>query len=176
MNRKVVVGVGSTNPVKIEATREAFNKIFESVEIISIKVQNVSKQPFSIESMISNAMIRAKKVMEEVKVDYAVGIEGGIYVTSFGAFVSGFVTITDGKKFGIGSSISIQLPKKILKLFEEGKIEELEEGIEIISGIEKPGDKMGAIGILTRGLLDRKKAFVDAIISALAPFITNYYD
>ena len=175
--KMVLVGVGSRNPVKIEATKEAFSKVFGEVEVISSEVKSVEKQPFSIESMIVNAFKRVNYMLKNFEnLDFAVGIEGGIYITAFGAFVGGYVVVSDGKKFGIGSSISILLPKKIVEMFERGEISELEEGIEKISGIKNPGEKMGAIGILTNGLLNRKKAFVDAILSALAPFITKYYD
>ncbi|MGQ4891958.1 MAG: inosine/xanthosine triphosphatase [Candidatus Njordarchaeia archaeon] len=176
MTTKRIV-VGSKNRVKIEAAREVFTQIFKDVEIVGVEVDSgVGAQPFTQERTILGAINRAKNALKKLDGDYGVGIEGGIFITSFGAFVNGWVAITDGKKFGIGSSISVQLPKSILKMFEDKEIAELEEGIEKISDIHSPGESIGAIGVLTNRLLDRKKAFVDAIKAAMAPFLTNYYD
>jgi len=172
----IKVVVGSTNIVKIEATRSAFQKIFGKVEVEGVKVDSgVGLQPFTNEQTLAGALTRAKNALKKKKADFGVGIEGGIFVTSIGAFVNGWVVVTDGEIFGAASTISVMLPKKVLKLFEENKVKELEEAIEMISGISKPGEKMGAIGVLTNNYLDRKKSFEEAIIAALAPFITNYY-
>ena len=176
MEKEVKVVVGSKNRVKIEAVKEAFEKVFKNVKVKSVKVDSgVGAQPFTQEKTILGAVNRAKKAYSLVKADYGVGIEGGIFITSFGAFVNGWVAITNGTNIGLGSTISVLLPKSILKLFEEKKISELEEGIEIISGLKTPGESIGAIGVLTSRLLDRKKAFVDAIYAALAPFVTKFY-
>jgi len=40
--------VGSKNPVKIEATKEAFKKYFDDIEVDS----KVSKQPIGIETFV----------------------------------------------------------------------------------------------------------------------------
>ena len=174
--KHVKVVVGSTNIVKIEATRDAFRRVFGSVEVEGVKVDSgVGVQPFTTEQTLAGALTRAKNALKAKKADFGVGIEGGIFVTSIGAFVNGWVVVTNGKKFGAASTLSVMLPKSVLKLFEENKVKELEEAIEIISGVSKPGEKMGAIGVLTNNYLDRKKSFEEAIIAALAPFITEYY-
>ena len=174
---KIIVALGSKNPIKIEAAKEAFKKVFGDVEIISVEVDSgVGEQPFTNEMTLIGAINRAKRAFAKIKnADYGVGIEGGVYVASVGAFVNGWVAVTNGERFGYASTISALLPKSITEMFEKGEIRELEEGIEKISKIKNPGDKMGAIGVLTNNLLDRKKAFVDAIIAALAPFTTNFY-
>ena len=176
--RTIKVVVGSENPVKINATKKAFNKFFHSVEVIGVKVDSeVGEQPFSNEVTLIGAINRAKNAMKKVaNADYWVGIEGGLYVTSVGVFVNGWVAITNGSNFGYGSTISVQIPKSVVKMLETGEVRELEEGIEKISGIETPGEKMGAIGILTNNLIDREEAFIHAIFAAMAPFITRYYE
>jgi len=172
----ITVVVGSTNNVKIEATKNAFQKVFSNVKVEGVKVDSgVGPQPFTNEKTLIGAINRARNALKKKEADYAVGIEGGIFVTSIGAFVNGWVVVTDGKKIGAASTLSVMLPKKVLKYFEEEKVRELEEAIEEISGIKKPGDKMGAIGVLTNNFIDRKKAFEEAIIAALAPFITDFY-
>jgi len=175
--RTIKVVVGSENPVKINAAKKAFNELFDRVEVMGIKVNSeVGAQPFSNEMTLIGAINRAKNAMKKIaNADYWVGIEGGLYVTSVGVFVNGWVAITNGTSFGYGSTISVQIPKTLVKMLETGEVRELEEGIEKISGIEKPGEKMGAIGVLTNNLINREKAFIQAIFAAMAPFITEYY-
>jgi len=176
MMSKITVIVGSTNKVKIEATKNAFKKIFGSVTVEGVKVDSgVGPQPYTNEMTLTGALNRAKAAFKIKKADFGVGIEGGVFVSSIGAFVNGWVVVTDGKRYGAASTISVMLPKKVVSLLESGEVKELEEAIEKISGISKPGDKMGAIGVLTGNRIDRKKAFEDAIIAALAPFTTEYY-
>ncbi len=176
--KTIKVVVGSENPVKINAAKKAFNKLFGKVEIMGIKVDSeVGEQPFSNEMTLIGAINRAKNAMKKVtNADYWVGIEGGLYVTSVGVFVNGWVAVTNGTKFGYGSTISVQIPKSVVKMLESSEVMELEEGIERISGIPKPGEKMGAIGVLTNNLIDREEAFIQAIFAAMAPFITRYYE
>lgn len=174
--RRLTVIVGSTNRVKIEATKNAFEKVFRNVLVEGVKVDSgIGPQPYTNEMTLIGALNRAKAAFKTKKADFGVGIEGGIFTTSIGAFVNGWVVVTDGKKYGASSTLSVMLPKKVLRLLESGEARELEEAIERISGISAPGEKMGAIGVLTGNRLDRKKAFEDAIIAALAPFVTEYY-
>ena len=47
----MLVLVASKNPVKIEATREAFSKYFENFEVMGIEVDSgVAKQPINEET------------------------------------------------------------------------------------------------------------------------------
>lgn len=73
------VAVGSKNPVKIAAVREAFTKVwpkkhfvFEGVAVSS----GVSNQPMSDEESFRGARNRAERAMKQIDADFGVGLEG----------------------------------------------------------------------------------------------------
>ncbi len=168
----VIVGVGSENPVKIEATEKAFRKFFDGVIIKYKKVDSgINSQPLSDEEMVLGAINRAKKVFELFKADFGVGLEGGVIRQNFGVFVRGWVAIYDGQHLSIASTVSMPLPKFIWEELINNRSLELESIMERISGIREIGDKIGAFGFFTNGRYNRAKAFEDALVCALAPFI-----
>ncbi len=60
--------VGSRNPVKVEATKEAFSQYFDVVEVDGIAVaSNVSNQPIEDETFegAENRAVALKKINEE---------------------------------------------------------------------------------------------------------------
>lgn len=174
----ILIGVGSTNPVKINATRNAFSKFFSNIKIIPKKVNpGISPQPMTDEEMVTGAINRAKKVFNEINPNFGVGLEGGVVKYKFGVFVRGWVAVYDGKTLGVASTASIQIPSLIWDRLSSNRKLELEDIMEEISGIDRIGDKIGAFGFLTEGKYDRERAFEDAIICALAPIIKpNLYN
>ncbi len=74
--------VGSTNPVKLEVAREAFNWVFPTEEfefITEAAVSGVPDQPFGLEETKRGATNRAKSCRAAFPLaDYCVGLEGGI--------------------------------------------------------------------------------------------------
>jgi len=74
------VGVGSENPAKVEAVREALSLIGLEAEIIPVSVDpGVSNQPFCAETFYG-ARNRALKALRLTGADLSVGIEGGLCV------------------------------------------------------------------------------------------------
>ena len=76
--------VASRNPVKVDATRRAFNELFPevSLEVGSVEVESgVSDQPVSDEETRRGARTRAMNASQaEPDADFWVGMEGGIEV------------------------------------------------------------------------------------------------
>jgi len=89
------VAVGSKNPVKIEAVKKAFEKVFScEIEIIGISVSSdVSDMPMSFEEMVKGSKNRARRAIKKVNADYGVGLEGGFENGEVGTFLSGFIAI-----------------------------------------------------------------------------------
>ena len=77
---KIKAIVGSKNPVKIEAVRNAFSKYFKNIEIIGLNVgSGVSNQPKSDEETIGGAKNRATQCLtKDNEADFGIGIEGGL--------------------------------------------------------------------------------------------------
>lgn len=170
------IAVGSANPVKIEAVRDAAKKMFPEAEVVSAAVQSgVSAQPFSDDEAIEGAENRARAAMKEKGADFGVGLEGTVEHTKHGLFTSGWVVVLsrDGKK-GIAQTGSLLLPDKITKQVTKDK--ELGTVMDELVGEKDVKKNLGAIGIFSKGIITRKSSFEQAVIKAFARFMTDYYD
>jgi len=165
--------VGSTNPVKINAVKEAFEKMFPdtSWEISGVKIDSgVSEQPMSDEESIRGATNRAKKSLHEEKADFGVGLEGGIQKIGNEHIVSGWaVVISKNGDRGIGSSIGMRVPEKIIALIKNGQ--ELGDAIDVTFKGENLKQKEGFFGIMTNNAITRTHGYRDGTIAALTPFL-----
>jgi len=167
------VAVGSKNPAKLSAVREAFSEALRvDVEVVGVSVDSgVSNQPFGDET-ISGAYNRAEKVLKASNADFGVGIEGGIMRLGEKWYSFGFVVITDKEgNTGTGSSGWFECPKIILDGIKKGS--ELGDVMDRISGIKDSKKKAGAIGILTRNIVTRKDLYKHGVLMALVPFMNR---
>lgn len=171
------IGVGSTNPVKIEAAAEAFELAGVNPQVVQIDADSgVSKQPTSDTEAITGAKNRAEEVKEVEKFDFNVGLEGSVSDTEFGMFLTGWSFLIDknGKEY-IGGGGRLELPESIAVRIREG--EELGPIMDEITDREEVKKGPGAIGIFTGGIITRKGAYRDALIFALAKFLNpELYD
>ena len=75
------IAVGSLNPVKLAAVKEAFSIVWPDTvwDVIGVEViSGVSAQPMSDIESIKGAINRAKISITELEADYGVGLEGGL--------------------------------------------------------------------------------------------------
>ncbi len=169
----MLIAVGSTNPVKIEAARKAFQKLYKGkknrvkgVEVTS----SVSKQPMSDAECIKGAQTRAKIACKLSNADYGVGIEGGLQKIGRRWFDCGWVVVVNKEGVeGIGSSIRMHTPPKMMRMVKKGL--ELGEVDDILFNMENSKQKLGHFGLMTDNLVPREKAYVDAVISAFSSFL-----
>jgi len=173
MNNRIKVAIGSTNPTKIEATRQAFttvwpNKIFEFVGIATDS--GVSAQPMSDEESIRGAQTRAKKALQETSADFGVGIEGGLHHVRDRWFDCSWIAVLDrhGNE-GIGSSVKIIVPEHVMKLIHEGH--------ELGTALDKTFNRVnvkqaeGHLGLMTKNAITRTSSGRDGVIVALSHFL-----
>ncbi len=171
--------VGSNNPTKINAAKMAFEKVFptESIEVIGVKVASgIPDQPRGYNQTIEGATNRAKRALAEVPdADYGVGEEGGMQEMELGNkqtqwFETGWCVVVDKNgTVGIGSSIHMEVPEKLMKHLRKGK--ELGEATDIEFKTIESGKNAGFFGLITNGHIDRTNAYADGIISALSRFL-----
>lgn len=169
----VRVAVGSRNPVKLSSVEKAFNTVWPNenwiVEGVDVS-SGVSNQPMSDEESIKGARSRAKQALEKTGADYGVGQEGGIQKIGNDCFDNGWMIVIDKKgNEGIGSTIKMIVPPKMMALINEGK--EVGTANDIIFGLNNSKQNAGHFGTLTNGFIDRTGCYKDGIISALARFI-----
>lgn len=171
--------VGSTNPTKINAAKIAYEKAFpnESIEVVGVKVSSgIPDQPQGYVQTITGAVNRAKRALEQTPdADFGVGEEGGMQEMDLGNgknqwFETGWCVIVNKKgEIGIGSSIHMEVPEKLMKHIHAGK--ELGDATDIAFATIESGKKAGFFGLMTNGAIDRTKAYADGILSALTRFL-----
>lgn len=165
--------VGSKNPVKINCVKRVFSKYFSHLEVRGEKIDSkVSYQPKSEKETIQGAKNRAQCIFKEYSPDIAIGIEGGLEYIDGRLYTFAWVCIESRKrKIGLGRTASFSIPRKMERLIKDGK--ELGEADDIIFGMKNSKQKMGAIGLLSKEVLDRTKLYEQGVICALLPFINK---
>lgn len=165
--------VGSKNPVKIKAVKRAFRKVFpdKKLEFEAIDVPSgVSSQPIGDKNTLKGARNRAVNASKKVKADFYVGLEGGVGKEMNAERAWMFVVDKNGKE-GYASTGTFPIPQEITKLMKKGK--ELGEATDIVFRHNNSKQGLGAVGLLTKGVVDREKYYTQAIILALIPFVNK---
>lgn len=184
----MIIFVGSTNPVKINAVKNACAKAWPDAETIGIEVQSgVNAQPRTDDETRLGATNRAHNVLLEGKKNLTpaqlethgdqilgVGLEGGIYEHQNGELWSTvWACVTDGSNKNFESNgARFKLPNIISEKLMAGA----EMGPVVGQLFADPSikQKQGAIGVVTKGFVDRTEEY--AIIVKLALGLWNGQD
>jgi len=100
--------------------------------------------------------------------DYWVGIEGGIQQQEMEMMAFAWIVIESETAIGKARTGAFFLPPKVVELIEAGK--ELGEADDIVFGHTNSKQQGGAVGLLTKNVINRTSLYVDAVIMALIPF------
>ena len=168
-----LVGVGSTNPVKVAAVRNVLARVAPSARIEPVKVAStVSDQPFGDNETIQGALARARAARQAVNGELGVGIEGGVVDENGSMRTCAWAVIVDASgREGIGGSLAMPLPEAVARLIREDGLE-LGVAMDRLTGEHNVKQRQGAVGVLTAGLVDRQAAYEVILAYALAPFLT----
>ncbi|MEM3154419.1 MAG: inosine/xanthosine triphosphatase [Candidatus Woesearchaeota archaeon] len=169
------IAVGSMNPVKIAAVENVVRKIWPDTIVVGIEVDHgTSFQPNSQKEAIEGATKRAFMSLQQANADLGFGLEGNTWDSGHGMFLDGWVVVVDknGRK-GISNCGCLMLPKKIADAVRKGK--ELGPATDAFLGTHNIKQKEGTVGILTKGMVTRTKAFEHGVTYALAPFLNPQY-
>lgn len=167
------VVVASRNPVKREAVRRAFRRFFPqaALHLESVAVPSgVGEQPMSEAETRRGARQRAERARQAVpQADFWVGLEGGVAPAgeTLLAFAWMAVLRADGV-WGEARTAAFVLPPRVAGLLRQGY--ELGEADDRVFGEENSKQKMGAVGLLTGGLIDRASLYEHALLLALIPY------
>ncbi|AHL23064.1 inosine/xanthosine triphosphatase [Thermococcus nautili] len=167
------IAVGSTNPTKVKAVENVMRRIYGDVDVIGVEVDSgVPDQPIGIEEIVRGAINRAKRALEKTNADLGVGIEAGIY--PFPGTLTGYLDVQvcavaspDGR-ITIGHSPGFEYPPVVIKrIIKEG----VEAGVAMGELVRDPElkRKVGAIGVLSKGLLTRTELNEMAVLMAMIP-------
>lgn len=179
MKGLLIVSIGSRNPVKVNAVKNAFANYFKEVEIKEVEVESkVREQPLNLDEIVEGAKNRAKKVFEGSRSDFAVGIESGII--EFHSAESGYMELTlavifDGRKYYFGAAPLFEYPKKVIELVLKEK-KDITSAFNKLHGMHKElGKREGAIGVLSKGVIKREKFTEMAVVMALTGIVSKEF-
>ena|SRR3989338_1802877 len=178
--------VASKNPVKIEATRQAFQKVFEQdVTVEGVGQMDVinEAQPLTDRATYNAALLRLKLAHQWIdankalECDFIVSIEGGVDSDQFAdspdedmmAFAWILVADRQLHKVGRARTGSFFLPQAVSSLVKLGK--ELGEADDIVFGCSQSKTKNGCVGLLTNDLITRTSYYANTIVLSLIPFL-----
>ena len=166
------IAVGSKNPVKIGAAQAVLARIAPEATVEGVAVPSgVSDQPWGDEETIRGALARAHAARVALDADWGIGIEGGV-IDDGGTRVRtcawAAIVGRDGRE-GVGGSLSLELPPRVGALVRDGM--ELGHAMDAVTGQQNVKHGVGAVGILTAGLVTRQGAYETLVAYALVPFL-----
>jgi inosine/xanthosine triphosphatase len=168
------VAVGSTNPVKVGAARTMVQRLAPRAEVTGVAVPSgVPDQPWGDDETRRGAIARARAARAAQDADLGVGIEGGVVAEADGGVRScawAAVVGRDGRE-GIGGSLAMRLPARVAQLVRDGV--ELGHAMDALTGEHNVKQGVGAVGILTAGLVTRQQAYEVLVAYALVPFLSE---
>jgi len=171
------VGVGTNNPVKLQAVKNIFTIFYPNAQFLMVPVESgVSKQPIGDLEIVNGAINRARGVLEKSDCDFGVGIESGLVKLPLLDDKYGlrqWCAIIDREgNITLGAGGIFEAPSKIIeRVFNFD--EEVGEATDKMFGTKESKKKEGLIGFLTKNVMDRTKLTENAVILALVPRINE---
>ena len=187
--RTIIVVVASLNPVKINATLQAFTSMFPPASSLGssgfITARGVSvpsgvpDQPFSDAETLQGALNRAERAREvEPAADFWVGLEGGVTedptsgLPYSGGLLQSFAWVVvlgrESGRRGSARTATYYLPRETAALVRDGV--ELGPAEDRLWGRTNSKQKNGSVGLLTGDVIDRRGYYEQAVVLALIPF------
>jgi inosine/xanthosine triphosphatase len=159
------VAVGSLSQVKVEAVRTVMERIYGNVRIIPVKVSTgVPEQPFG-DDTYRGAVNRANAALGNNAL--SVGIEAGVFEMYGHLYDVQHCAILDRNGvITIGMSSGFRYPDRVADLVRAGST--VGDAIATVYG-DKRGNKEGAVGVLSKGQLDRKTLTEQSVTAAMIP-------
>lgn len=169
-----LVGVGSTNPVKIQAVVNAIGKRIGEVRVVGREVASlVSSQPMSDDETQRGARERARGALHFLKADIGVGLEGGVFIENGRVWNTVWCCVIDAK----GGEILVNgsrfiLPEKLSREILKGK--EMGDAMDALTGISEVHKKMGMLGVVTEGWVDRRSEYCHLVELAMGRLLSDW--
>ncbi len=170
------VHVGTRNPAKRAAVQRVVERVYPDrswdVRVVDADADaDVPEQPFE-DDVARGARERARAAIRTPdRPDYGVGVEAGlIWQDTLGVYFDVQYAVIldqdDHETAGHGPGF-VYPPEVIRAVVEDGRT--VGEAMSALSGIDEIGKRMGAVGYLSRGHMDRTALTEQAILMALVP-------
>lgn len=166
------VAVGSTNPVKVKAVRNALAEVFPRMPL-AVRgfdvTHGTAAQPFGAKTA-AGARRRAKMALRNGGAEYGIGIEAGLlFDEGIGKWVDvQYCAVVDELGFwSLGHGSGFYYPDSVTREVRGGKT--VGKVMAHVSGDRRIGRTTGAVGYLTQGFLDRTTLTEQAVLAAFVP-------
>src|SRR5512147_411633 len=102
----MLIAIGSTNPVKCNASRAVLASLYPDAEFVCAEVPSgVSAQPWGDVETRTGALNRARAALEHTGADLAIGLEGGVQDSEFGLLTAAWCVVVDRHgRIGVGGN------------------------------------------------------------------------
>lgn len=162
------ISVGSLNRVKVEAVRNVMERIYGEVRITAVDAKSgVPDQPFG-EQTRQGAENRARGALGDHQM--SVGIEAGVFEFPDGLYdIQHCCILSKDGRITYGQGSGFRYPDDVAGLVRSGST--VGDAFDTLFGSEGIGKKAGAVGMLSRGLLDRLTLTEQSVTAAMIPRI-----
>ena len=172
------VVVASRNPVKLAATRHAFEALFPTEDITitaADATSDVADQPSSDDETRTGARNRAGNARKaDGEADFWVGLEGGIDVIGDQLIAFAWMHVLGSNDLSSEArSVSLPLPPRVKELVDAGL--ELGDANDRVFSTLNSKHGGGAFGLLTDGRVTRESVYAETMMLALMPFVNPLY-
>lgn len=169
--------VGSVNPVKIAAAAAVLHRAYGPCQVVGEDIPTgLPPQPWGDWETRAGAVARAWQALRAGDADLGIGFEGGLQETERGLVTCAWAAVVDRQgRLGVGGSVGLLLPPEVARTVRQGV--ELGEALDRWVGEQDTKRRMGAVGILTGGLLNRQQAYEQILTLALVRLLqASWYD
>lgn len=162
------ISVGSLNRVKVEAVRNVMERIYGEVRITAVDAKSgVPDQPFG-EQTRQGAENRARGALGDHQM--SIGIEAGVFEFPDGLYdIQHCCILSKDGRITYGQGSGFRYPDDVAGLVRSGST--VGDAFDTLFGSEGIGKKAGAVGMLSRGLLDRLTLTEQSVTAAMIPRI-----
>jgi len=140
--------------MKLRAARKAFAAYFRKTRVVGVAVPSgVSPQPGSLGEIVRGARGRARRAYADC--DYSVGIEAGVFrlaALSPRPFQITIACVFDGEREALGSGPFFEIPDALVRRVVRSD--------------------QGSVALVTKGKRTREAVTAEAVLMALAPFVS----
>ncbi|MGL4758286.1 MAG: inosine/xanthosine triphosphatase [Patescibacteria group bacterium] len=167
------VCVVSQNPIKVDAVKLAFIKMFpqESFNFFGFTAPSgVGDQPMNDKETKQGSLNRVQNAVKLYQnYDFYIALEGGVEKQESGYYECfAWACILHEGIMNFSKSGTFLLPKKVGELIEKGT--ELGKADDIVFGRENSKQGNGSVGILTSDAITRTSYYTETVCLALIPF------
>lgn len=153
-----------------------FSDIYDGVEVVRVPPpRDLAVQPVGFEEIVEDSKLRARSACEQVEnADFCIGIESGLEQVGDDWFVFTCASVLEpgSGMMSHGFGPAYQLPNAVVDIIF-GEHVEMEMAMDEAYGVKGLGEREGAVGLFSRGLVTRRELTVEALKMALIPFLSN---